>query len=108
MLTKIMKWCSAAVLIPALFGLSSEGYIVALQLVVTAGAVLLVWEGFHSNRQIWAVGFSVIAAAYNPFQPLLFSRGTLFLLSAISIATFLASLVMMRSVAKTPMLSVVD
>jgi hypothetical protein len=106
MLTKIMKWSSAAILLPTLFGQKSEGYLVALQLVVTAGAVLVVWQGFKSKRQLWAIGFAVIAAVYNPFQPMLFSANTLRLFGVLSLATFLVSIVVLKPSQKVPMLSV--
>ena len=108
MLTKIMKWSSAAILLPTLFGQKSEAYLVALQLVVTAGAVLVVWQGFRSERQLWAIGFAVIAAVYNPFQPMVFSVDALRLLGVLSMATFLVSIVVLKPIQKIPILSVVD
>lgn len=106
MLTKIMKWTSITILLPALFWEASEGYLVALQMVVTAGAVLVAWEGYLSEKQVWAIGFLAIATIFNPFQPLLFSEGTFLWLKLISIATFLASLVALKATPRRAMPSI--
>ena len=106
MLTKIMKWSSVTILLPALFWEASEGYLVALQMVVTAGAVLVAWEGYLSEKQVWAIGFLAIAALFNPFQPLLFAGGTSIWLNLISIATFLVSLVALKTTPRHAMPSI--
>ena len=106
MFTTIMKWTSIAILLPALFWETSEGYLVALQMVVTAGAVLVAWEGYLSEKQVWAIGFLAIAALFNPFQPLLFSGGASLWLNLISVATFLASLVALKTTPRPAMPSI--
>lgn len=97
MLTKSMKWLSIAVLLPAVFFQATAGYQLALQLVVCAGAILVAWEGYRSAKQIWAIGFVAIAVLFNPFQSLTFSREVFLWLNLISIATFLASLVVLKA-----------
>jgi hypothetical protein len=97
MLTKIMKWTSIALLLPVLFWQAHEGYLLAMQLLVTTGAILVAWEGYRSEKQVWAIGFIAIAVLFNPFQPLMFSRATFLLVNLISIATFLASLVVLKA-----------
>jgi hypothetical protein len=106
MLTKVMKCVSIAALVPTVLWQATEGYQAVLQLIVCAGALLVAWQGFGSERQIWAIGFAAIAVLFNPFQPLLFSRGILLWLNLISIAAFLASLVVIKAKPKTAMASI--
>lgn len=106
MLTKIMKWTCVAVLIPAVFWQVPEGYQVALQLIVCAGALLVAWEGLRSERQVWAFGFVAIAVLFNPFQPLAFSREVFVWLNVISIVTFLASFLALKTKPKLAMPSI--
>ena len=97
MLTKIMKWISIAILFPALFWQAHEGYQLALQLLVTTGALLVAWEGYRSEKQMWGIAFVAIAVLFNPFQPLTFSRELFLWLNLISIVTFAASLVVLKT-----------
>jgi len=106
MLTKIMKWVSIAVLLPAVYWQSTAGYQLALQLVVSAGALLVAWQGYRSEKQIWAIGFVAIAVLFNPFQPLTFSREMFLWLNLISIATFLASLIVLKAKPRPAMPSI--
>ena len=106
MLTKIVKYISIAGLLVALFGRSSEGYQIVLQLVVCAGAILVAWEAYRSEKQLWAVGFVAIAVLFNPFQPWTFSRDMFLWLDLISIATFLASLVVLKAKPESSMPSI--
>ncbi|MFH1741104.1 MAG: DUF6804 family protein [bacterium] len=94
---KIMKWISIAILFPALFWGAHEGYQLALQFVVPAGAVLVAWEGARSGKYVWAIGFVAIAILFNPFQPLTFSRGMFLCLNLVSIAAFYASLIVLKA-----------
>lgn len=107
MLTKIMKWVSIGVLLPAVFWQAPEGYQLALQMLVCAGAVLVAWDGNCSEKQIWAIGFVAIAVLFNPFQPLTSSRDMLLWLNLISTATFLASLMVMKAKPRTALPSFV-
>jgi len=104
--TKIMKWVSIVVLLPAAFWQAPAGYQLALQFVVCAGAILVAWEGYRLAKQVWAIGFVAIAVLFNPFQPLTFSREMFFWFDLISIATFLASLVVLKAKTRTPMPSI--
>ena len=106
MLTKIMKCVSIAGLLVALFWRSSEGYQIALQLVVCAGAILVAWEAFGSAKHVWAVGFGAIAALFNPLQPVTFSGELFFWLDLFSMTTFLVSLVMLKAQPKLAMPSI--
>lgn len=96
MLTKIMKCISIAGLLVALFWRFSAGYQLALQLVVCGGAVLVAWEAYRSEKQLWAIGFVAIALLFNPFQAWTFSREIFLWLDSLSMATFLASLAVLK------------
>ena len=106
MLARIMKWISIAVLLPAVFWQVTAGYQLALQLLVSAGALLVAWEGYRSEKQLWAIGFVAIAVVFNPFQPWTFSRDMFLWLDLISIATFLASLVVLKAKPESSMPSI--
>ena len=97
MLTKTMKWISIAILLPAVIWQTTAGYQLALQLLVPTGALLVAWEGYRSDKHIWAIAFVAIAVMFNPFQPLMFSRTMFLWLNVISIATFLASVVVLKA-----------
>ena len=97
MLSKIMKWVSIVVLLPAVFWQAPAGYQLVLQLMVCAGAILVAWEAYSSAKQIWAIGFVAIAVVFNPFQPLTFSPNLFLWLDLASVATFLASLVVLKA-----------
>ena len=97
MLTKMMKWLSIAILLPAVFWQPSASYELLLQFVVFAGATMVVVQAFRSERHIWAIGFAGIAMLFNPFQPLAFSRVAFLALGVVSATTFLVSLSVLKS-----------
>ena len=103
MLTYIMKWFSIAVLLLALFGRSSAGYLLVLQFVVCGGALLVAWEAYRLEKHLWAIGFFAIALVFNPFQPMTFSSEMFLLLDLLSMATFLASLAVLKAQPKFSM-----
>ena len=103
MLTYIMKWFSIAVLLLALFGRSSAGYLLVLQFVVCGAAIMVAWEAYRSERQVWAIGFVAIAVLFNPFQSLTYSREMFLWLDLLSMATFLASLAVLKAKPKFSM-----
>ncbi|MBI4459346.1 MAG: hypothetical protein HY648_04730 [Acidobacteria bacterium] len=107
MLTKIMKWFSIAVLLLALFWSYSAGYQLVLQFVVCAGAILAAWQAYRSAKHLWAIGFFAIALLFNPFQSLTFSRETFLWLDLLTMATFLASLVVLKKKPKLAMPSII-
>jgi hypothetical protein len=106
MLTRIMKWFSVTILIPALFWNPNEGYIVAMQLIVTASCALIAWQGFRAHRELWAAGFVVIACLFNPFQPMIFSRGAFLVIGLLSLSTFLASRIAFNKTQQTEMITI--
>ena len=97
MFTKMMKWLSIAVLLPAVLWQPSDGYQLTLQLVVCAGAVLVALQAARGENCVWTIGFVGIAMLFNPFQPLAFSRVMFLSLGWVSVATFLVSLAALKS-----------
>jgi uncharacterized membrane protein YccC len=97
MFTKMMKWLSIVVLLPAVFWQPSAGYQLGLQFVVCAGATLVALQAVRSEKYIWAIGFVGIAMLFNPFQPLVFSRAVFLSLGWVSVATFLVSLATLKA-----------
>lgn len=97
MITKMMKWLSIVVLLPAVLWQPSAGYELLLQFVVCAGAALVVLQATRSEKYIWAIGFVGIAMVFNPFQPLAFSRAVFLALGWVSVVTFLVSLAALKA-----------
>jgi len=106
MLTRIMQVISIAGLFVALFRRSSDGYELALQFVVCAGAFVVAWEAYRAEKHIWMIGFGAIAVLFNPIQPMTFSSELLFWLNLLSLATFLVSLAMLKVKPKLSMPSI--
>ena len=103
MLTKIMKWASIALLLPALFWRSSASYHLVLELVVCMGALLVVVQAVRAHKYFWATGFLAIAMLFNPVVPVEPSRTMFLWLGWVSLATFTLSLAVLKS---RPMLSI--
>ena len=103
MFTKIMKWSSIAMLLLALFWSSPAGYQLMLQFVVCVGALVVAWEAYRLEKHLWAIGFFAIALVFNPFQPMTFSSEMFLLLDLLSMATFLASLAVLKAQPKFSM-----
>lgn len=96
MLTKLLKWLSIAVLLPAVFWRSSENYQLLLQLVVCAGAILVAWEAYGSAKHLWAVGFVAVTMLFNPIQPFEFSPAMFLWLDLICLTAFAVSLAVLK------------
>jgi hypothetical protein len=97
MFTKMMKWLSIVVLLPAVFWQPSANYQLGLQFVVCVGATLVALQAVRSEKYVWAIGFVGIAMLFNPFQPLTFSRAMFLSLGWVSVATFLVSLATLKA-----------
>lgn len=93
--TKIMKWVSIAALGMAVLIGVSAGYQTVLQLVVCAGALLVIVQAGHTGRYGWAAGFSAIALLYNPIVPLALSRN--FLLVLLTLVMFALSVAVLKT-----------
>ena len=101
MLTKIMKWVSLAALLLALFWRSTSLQI-AVEFVVSVGALLVVAQAMRSRKYLWGAGFAAIAVLFNPIAPFALSRTMFLLLVGISLAAFLGS---MAALKKQPLVS---
>ena len=97
MLTKIMKWASIAVLLQAVLWRSSGNYQLLLEFVVCAGAILVALDAVHEEKYLWGTGFVAIALLFNPIAPVVLSRTMFLWLGWASVATFLASLIMLAA-----------
>lgn len=102
MLTNIMKWVSLAALFLALLWRSSAGLLIAVELVVSVGALLVIGQAMRARKYVWGAGFMAIAVLFNPVAPFALSRGMFFGLVLISMAAFLTS---MAAVKRQPVIS---
>jgi hypothetical protein len=107
MLTKIMKWASIAGLFLAVLWRPSENFQLLLEFVVCAGAILVALDAVRAEEYVWATGFVAIALLFNPVAPVVLSREMFFWLGWVSVATFLASLVVLKSQPRLAMPSIV-
>ena len=96
MLTKIMKWASIAGLFLAVLWRPSGNFQLLLEFVVCAGAILVALDAVRAEEYVWATGFVAIALLFNPVAPVVLSREMFFWLGWVSVATFLASLVVLK------------
>jgi len=96
MLTKIMKWSAIAVLLQAVLWRSSANYQLLLEFVVCAGAIVVALDAVNADEYVWATGFVAIALLFNPVAPVVLSRDMFFWLGWASVATFMASLVVLK------------
>ena len=96
MLTKIMKWASIAGLFLAVLWRPSENFQLLLEFVVCAGAIVVALDAVRAEEYVWATGFVAIALLFNPVAPVVLSRDMFFWLGWASVATFMASLVVLK------------
>jgi hypothetical protein len=81
MLMKIMTWGTVAGLLLAAMSWRVEGsYALLLDLVVCAGAIVVLKQAVRAHEYIWASGFVGMALLLNPVMPLLPPAGNLMLL----------------------------
>ena len=94
-----MKWVSIAAFLLAMFfwspGPRSQ---IALALVVTVGAVLVLIQGWQENKYWWAAGFLAVAILFlfNPVPTIQLGGGIGFSLVLLAIAPFAISLVVLK------------
>jgi len=98
MYIQAVKWASIAALFLAMFfGNSAPLYQVALTLVVTMGAILVLVQAFQEKKYWWAAGFLAIAILFNPALPAVrFSGAIGSLVVVLAIAPFAISLIALR------------
>jgi hypothetical protein len=98
MYIQTMKWASIAALLLAMLCWNSLPiYQVALTLVVTLGAVLVLVQAVQAKRYWWAAGFLGIALLFDPALPIVRLAGAIgFCLVVLAIAPFAASLVALK------------
>jgi hypothetical protein len=106
----VMKWFSIAVLLLTLtFWKSAGDYQLALNVVISIAAVVVVVQAFRSKRYLWAAGFIVVAALFNPVAPVFrLAGGWSLLLVALTIAPFAFSLAALRQQPRLSVPSITD
>ena len=105
MLTKIVKWISiAALFLAAAFWRSAANYQLLLNVVVCAGALVVLMQAVRAKEYGWAVGFIALALLFNPVVPVFKLSGELqLLLVTVCIAPFAISLAALKT---QPLLSI--
>jgi hypothetical protein len=93
-----MKWISIATLLLAMFFWSPGPlFQVALTLVVTVGAVLVLIQAWQAKKYWWVGGFLAVAILFNPALPPIRFGGVIgFSLVVLAIAPFAISLVALK------------
>lgn len=95
MLTKTMKWISITMLLLALFWQPLQNHQVTLEILICAGALLVVMQAWRAQKYFWTTGFIAIAVLFNPIVPLVLTRRTFFLLELACLGAFLLSLLVL-------------
>jgi Family of unknown function (DUF6804) len=103
MLTKFMKWISAAVLLLAVFGRFSANFVLILEFVVCVTGLLVIMQAVRLDKYFWASGFLVITVLFNPVVPVELSTRLFFLLDLSCLVAFVASLRVLKA---RPVLSI--
>jgi len=105
MVTKIAKWiCIAALLLTVGFWPSAVNHQLLLNVVVCAGALVIVMQAVRVKEYRWAVGFIALALLFNPVLPVFrLSGGLQLLLVAACIMPFAISLSYLKT---EPLLSI--
>jgi hypothetical protein len=110
MRTKVVKWVSiAALLLTVLFWSAAANFQLALNVVVSAAAVVVVVQAVQTKRYGWAAGFAALALLFNPAVPVFrLSGGFSLLLVGLSIAPFAVSLAALRAQPRLSVPSITD
>jgi hypothetical protein len=93
-----MKWISIATLLLAMcFWSPGPLFQLALALVVTVSAIVVLIQAWQAKKYWWAAGFLVVATLFNPALPLIrLSGGVGFSLVLLVIVPFAISLVVLK------------
>jgi energy-coupling factor transporter transmembrane protein EcfT len=99
---KAVKWlCVAVLIVTAVLFSHLSPYHAVVRFAVALGALVVMMQGFHTRRYIFAVLFAALVLLYNPFVPAFTFSGNwqrLFVLA--SLLPFLASLVWMNALSR--------
>jgi len=67
-----------------------------LEILICVSALMVVGQAWRAGNYLWAAGFVVIAALFNPAVPVEISRNAFLWLDALCIVTFLVSLAVLK------------
>ncbi len=92
-----MSFLAVAALLAAAIWSPSAGFRILLELVVCAGAIVIIQQAANSSNYLAGAGFIIIALLFNPLVPVPLSRGMFLWLDVFCIAAFLTSLVAIKT-----------
>ncbi len=107
MLTTFMKWIASAALLGSLLR-PVLGYHGVLQLLVAAGAAVVVFQAATMGEYRWMVAFGVVACLFNPIVPIGFSNGPAMVLNTITLLLFGLSLKLLKTPPRLSIASITD
>ncbi|MFB3829181.1 MAG: DUF6804 family protein [Bryobacteraceae bacterium] len=106
---KITKYVSiAALLLAAVFWNVAATYQLALNVIVSMGAGVVMVQAAQARKYRWAAGFAFIALLFNPVAPLFPLAGLSLMLVLLSIIPFAVSLAVLKSQPLLSMPSITD
>jgi len=107
MLTTFMKWIASAALLGSLLR-PVLGYHGVLQLLVAAGAAVVVFQAATMGEYRWMVAFGVVACLFNPIVPIGFSAAPAIVLNTITLLLFGLSLKLLKTPPRLSIASITD
>jgi len=102
-----MKWIASAALLGSLLR-PVLGYHGVLQLLVAAGAAVVVFQAATMGEYRWMVAFGVVACLFNPIVPIGFSNGPAMVLNTITLLLFGLSLKLLKTPPRLSIASITD
>lgn len=108
MLAKIFKYCSVVVLLAMIVFHRSAGYVLLTQFLVCAAAIMGTVESFQIRKPALAIGFMLVAVAFNPLFPLAMSPPVFWGAAIVAFGVFLLSIVIFRARPRLSMASITD
>lgn len=108
MLTKIFKLGSVIALLAVIALQPSAGYALLAEFLVCAAAVMAAAEAFQTGKLALAIVFVLMAGVFNPVFSLGLSQPVFMGAVTFSLATFLLSLLTVRTRPRLSMVSITD
>jgi hypothetical protein len=96
MLTRIVKVAAILALVAGLFTARFPGYANWLQFVVSASAVVVLWQAASMRRYRWMAWFVGVACLFNPVVPVQLSAQMLAIASTLAVLLFFFSLELLQ------------
>ncbi len=96
MLTKVVKWSAIGALSAGALLRSRSDYVLLLQFVVVAAALVVLTQAATMRRYVWMSLFLVVAALFNPIVSIPYSNYVFGIVSCFALLLFFFSLELLK------------